>query len=68
MTHDRGGSVGFSLLGSYLASEEKEYEITYHFISNGGLFLPLTNLGQGPVRETADRSPAFGPLTWTGAP
>ncbi len=55
MTHDRGGSVGFSLLGSYLASEEKEYEITYHFISNGGLFLPLTNLGQGQyVRQPTE--------------
>ena len=47
LTHDRGGSVGFAFLGNYLASEEKEYEITYHFISNGGLFLPLANLSQG---------------------
>ena len=43
LTHDRGGSVGVAFLGNYLAREEKEYEITYHFISNGGLFLPLTN-------------------------
>jgi pimeloyl-ACP methyl ester carboxylesterase len=47
LTHDRGGSVGFAFLGNYLASEEKEYEINYHFISNGGLFLPLANLSQG---------------------
>ncbi len=47
LTHDRGGSVGFAFLGNYLANEEKEYEITYHFISNGGLFLPLANLSQG---------------------
>ena len=47
LTHDRGGSVGFAFLGNYLASEEKAYEITYHFISNGGLFLPLANLSQG---------------------
>ncbi len=47
LTHDRGGSVGFAFLGNYLAREEKEYEITYHFISNGGLFLPLANLSQG---------------------
>ena len=47
LTHDRGGSVGFAFLGNYLAREEKSYEITYHFISNGGLFLPLANLSQG---------------------
>ena len=40
LTHDRGGSVGFAFLGNYLAREERAYEITYHFISNGGLFLP----------------------------
>ena len=47
LTHDRGGSVGFAFLGNHLAREEKAYEITYHFISNGGLFLPLANLSQG---------------------
>ena len=47
LTHDRGGSVGFAFLGNYLAREERAYEITYHFISNGGLFLPLANLSQG---------------------
>ena len=47
LTHDRGGSVGFAFLGNYLAREEKSYEITYHFISNGGLFLPLANLSPG---------------------
>ena len=47
LTHDRGGSVGFAFLGNYLAREEKAYEITYHFISNGGLFLPLANLSPG---------------------
>ena len=45
LTHDRGGSVGFAFLGNYMASEEKEYEITYHFISNGGLYQPLLNFG-----------------------
>ena len=49
LTHDRGGSIGFSLLGDYLAREEKDYEITYHFISNGGLFLPLTNLPESVI-------------------
>ena len=45
LTHDRGGSVGFAFLGNYMASEEKEYEITYHFITNGGLYQPLLNFG-----------------------
>jgi len=45
LTHDRGGSVGFAFLGNYMANEEKEYEITYHFISNGGLYQPLMNFG-----------------------
>ena len=46
LTHDRGGSVGFAFLGNYLAREHPTYEIPYHFISNGGLFLPLANLNQ----------------------
>lgn len=50
LTHDRGGSVGFSLLGDYLESEDPGYEITYHFISNGGLFLPLANLLESQTR------------------
>ena len=45
LTHDRGGSVGFAFLGNYMANEEKEYEITYHFITNGGLYQPLLNFG-----------------------
>ena len=47
LTHDRGGSVGFAFLGNYLARNDNSYEVTYHFISNGGLFLPLANLSQG---------------------
>ena len=57
LTHDRGGSVGFAFLGNYLASEEKEYEINYHFISNGGLFLPLANLFQAQISLLALRGP-----------
>ena len=58
LTHDRGGSVGFAFLGDYLAREEKEYEITYHFITNGGLFLPLANLSQGQYEiQDAVRGP-----------
>ncbi len=57
LTHDRGGSVGFAFLGNYLASEEKEYEITYHFISNGGLFLPLANLFQAQISLLTVRGP-----------
>ena len=59
LTHDRGGSVGFAFLGNYLR-EEKPYEITYHFISNGGLFLPLTNLGQGRFWQQAERRQGLG--------
>jgi pimeloyl-ACP methyl ester carboxylesterase len=59
LTHDRGGSVGFALLGHYLR-EEKSYEITYHFISNGGLFLPLTNLGQGRYWQEASGAQRLG--------
>ena len=58
LTHDRGGSVGFAFLGNYLAREEKNYEITYHFISNGGLFLPLANLSRGQYEiQDAIRGP-----------
>ena len=45
LTHDRGGSVGFSFLGNYMASEEKDYEISYHFITNGGLYQQFINFG-----------------------
>ena len=55
LTNDRGGSVGFAFLTNYLANENKDYEITYHFITNGGLYQPLTNFPGGlywldPVR------------------
>jgi len=56
-THDRGVSVGLGFLGNYLAEENPAYEITYHFLSNSGMFLPLANLGGGqtallrPTRE-----------------
>ena len=59
LTHDRGGSVGFALLGHYLR-DDPPYEITYHFISNGGLFLPLTNLGQGRNWQLASRADRLG--------
>ena len=49
LTHSRGGSVGLAFLGDYLAREEKEYEITYHFITASGLFLPLANLPQNLI-------------------
>jgi pimeloyl-ACP methyl ester carboxylesterase len=43
-THDRGVSVGLAFLGNYLAEESRDYEVTYHFMSNSGMFLPLANL------------------------
>ena len=46
-THDRGVSVGLAFLDNYLANDSKPYVITYHFLSNSGMFLPLANLGAG---------------------
>lgn len=57
-THDRGVSVGLAFLGNYLANENKEYEITYHFLSNSGMFLPLANLFPG---QTVLLDPVMGP-------
>ncbi|MDX1567039.1 MAG: alpha/beta fold hydrolase, partial [Longimicrobiales bacterium] len=50
LTHDRGGSVGFAFLGDYLDRDDPGYEINYHFITNGGLFLPLANLLDSQTR------------------
>jgi pimeloyl-ACP methyl ester carboxylesterase len=47
LTHDRGVSVGLAFLGDYLEAPTRAYEITYHFLSNSGVFLPLANLGKG---------------------
>jgi pimeloyl-ACP methyl ester carboxylesterase len=58
LAHDRGGSVMFEFLGDYLDASRRNYEITYHFIMNGGLFLPLANLSQGQ-RDMLD--PVRGP-------
>ena len=74
-THDRGVSVGLAFLGNYLAEDDKEYEITYHFMSNSGMFLPLANLSAGqtvvldPVRgpEAIDRQKAL-PRRTEGTP
>ena len=43
-THDRGVSVGLAFLSDYLSNESNPYEVTYHFMSNSGMFLPLANL------------------------
>ncbi len=56
--HDRGNSVLFAFLGDYLESPRRDYEIAYHFISNGGIFLPLANLAPGQ-RDLLD--PVRGP-------
>jgi pimeloyl-ACP methyl ester carboxylesterase len=58
LAHDRGNSVTFALLGDYLESPRRNYEITYHFMMNGGIFLPLANLSQGQ-RDLLD--PVKGP-------
>lgn len=49
LTHDRGVSVGLAFLGNYLEAPRRDYEITYHLLSNSGCFLPLANLGQGQI-------------------
>ena len=46
-THDRGVSVGLAFLGNYLDNPDPGYEITYHFLSNSGMYLPLATLSQG---------------------
>jgi pimeloyl-ACP methyl ester carboxylesterase len=75
LAHDRGGSVLLAFLGDYLDAPHRSYEITYHFVMNGGLFQPLFNLGQGlhdmldPVRgpEVIKRNRAR-PRVTQGAP
>ena len=57
-THDRGVSVGLAFLGNYLDNQNREYEITYHFLSNSGMFLPLANLFPG---QTVLLDPVRGP-------
>ena len=57
-THDRGVSVGLVFLGNYLDSDDPGYEITYHFMSNSGMFLPLATLSQG---QTVLLNPDTGP-------
>ncbi len=49
-THDRGVSVGLAFLGNYLDNPNPDYEITYHFLSNSGMFLPLATLSQGQAQ------------------
>ena len=50
LTHDRGVSVGLAFLGDYLDAPRRAYEITYHFLSNSGSFLPLANRPEGGNR------------------
>lgn len=46
MAHDRGISVSLAFLGDYLDSSRPGYELTYHIMFNGNIFLPLSNLNQ----------------------
>lgn len=41
-THDKGDSVGLALLKLY--TQQDEYKITHHFITNGNIYLPLADL------------------------
>lgn len=57
-THDRGVSVGLAMLDRYLQNPAPDYRITYHFLSNSGMFLPLANLTEG---QTVLLDPVRGP-------
>lgn len=57
-THDRGVSVGLAFLGNYLSDDNRDYELTYHFMSNSGMFLALANLSAG---QTDLLDPVRGP-------
>lgn len=58
-THDRGVSVGLAFLGNYLDNPDPGYELTYHFLSNAGMYLPLSTLGE-------DRAPLLHPARGPG--
>lgn len=49
-THDRGVSIGLAFLGNYLDNPRPGYIVNYHFLSNSGMFLPLTNLSSAQMR------------------
>ena len=57
-THDRGVSVGLAFLGHYLDRPANNYRITYHFMSNSGMFLPLATLSD---QQTVLLHPQRGP-------
>ncbi|MFM1896162.1 MAG: hypothetical protein RLZZ385_1236 [Pseudomonadota bacterium] len=57
-THDRGVSVGLAFLGHYLDRPANDYRITYHFMSNSGMFLPLATLSE---QQTVLLDPVRGP-------
>lgn len=42
LTHDKGNSVGLSLLSLY--KDQDFYTINHHIITNGNIYLPLANL------------------------
>jgi pimeloyl-ACP methyl ester carboxylesterase len=50
--------VGLAFLDDYLANDSRAYVVTYHFLSNSGMFLPLANLGAG---QTILLDPVRGP-------
>ncbi len=45
-THDKGDSVGLALLELYQQYDDRPYQITHHFITNGNVYLPLAQLSQ----------------------
>jgi pimeloyl-ACP methyl ester carboxylesterase len=57
LTHDKGSSVGFALLGLY--QNQTDYTITHHFITNGNIYLPLAQLTSS---QTMLLNPILGPF------
>jgi pimeloyl-ACP methyl ester carboxylesterase len=59
LTHDKGDSVGLSLLQIYQDYDEPPYTIQHHVITNGNIYLPLAQLTTG---QQTLLNPSVGPF------
>jgi pimeloyl-ACP methyl ester carboxylesterase len=59
LTHDKGDSVGLSLLQLYQGYDEPPYTIQHHVITNGNIYLPLAQLTRG---QRTLLNPSVGPF------
>ncbi len=59
LTHDKGDSVGLSLLQIYQDYDEPPYTIQHHVITNGNIYLPLAQLTPG---QRTLLNPSVGPF------